>query len=45
MIATTGSVGARGLVVQLVARADPTRMATGFTSDDFGSGMLQVPLQ
>jgi crotonobetainyl-CoA:carnitine CoA-transferase CaiB-like acyl-CoA transferase len=40
MIATTGSVGAGGLVAQLVARADPTRMAAGFTSDDFGSGMV-----
>ena len=44
MIGTAGTVMPSGLVAQLVAMADTSSLADGFTSYDVGSGVAQAPL-
>lgn len=43
MLAASGTVDAGALLAQVVARADPSGCADGFTTDDFGTGVVQAP--
>ena len=40
----TGRVESQVLMAQLVARCDPSVLATGFEEDDVGTGIVQAPL-
>ena len=40
----TGRVESQVLIAQLVARGDPSALATGFEEDDVGTGIVQAPL-
>ena len=44
MLGATGSLNPGGLIAQLVARADTTALAPGFSVDDVGAGIVQAPV-